>query len=162
MYERSAIVLERYFEKLFSFNKDNNLKICFQNYENLLSGLDTYKEVITKEEKVLTEFDKIALEIEKIQKEQEKLCNSNFTQEDERNKIFNDLDGDPEEIETKLRKIENAIDKNNERLKEIREEYIHALRIFEEKQKERKNCNKEKRVAEKDFLKNLQSLALPY
>lgn len=156
MYERSAIVLERYFEKLFSFNKDNNLKICFQNYENLLSGLDTYKEVITKEEKVLTEFDKIALEIEKIQKEQEKLCNSNFTQEDERNKIFNDLDGDPEEIEIKLRKIENTIDKNNERLKEIREEYIHALRIFEEKQKERKNCNKEKRVAEKDFLKNLQ------
>ena len=61
MYERSAIVLERYFEKLFSFNKDNNLKICFQNYENLLSGLDTYKEVITKEE-----IDRLLLEIPEI------------------------------------------------------------------------------------------------
>lgn len=156
MYERSAIVLERYFEKLFSFNKDNNLKICFQNYENLLSGLDTYKEVITKEEEVLTEFDKIALEIEKVQKEQEKLYNSNSIQEEERNKIFSDLDGNPEEIETKLRKIENTLDQNNERLKEVREEYINALRVFEEKQKERKSCNKEKRIAEKDFLKELQ------
>ena len=32
MYERSAIVLERYFEKVFGFNKENNLKT---NYENV-------------------------------------------------------------------------------------------------------------------------------
>ena len=35
MYERSAIVLERYFDKIFGENKENNLKTNYGNYTRI-------------------------------------------------------------------------------------------------------------------------------
>ena len=43
MYERSAIVLERYFDKLFGFNKENNLKDSFLNFKDLIEEIKEYK-----------------------------------------------------------------------------------------------------------------------
>ena len=40
MYERSAIVLERYMEKVFGFDKDNNLKTNYKNFEELLEEVE--------------------------------------------------------------------------------------------------------------------------
>jgi len=37
MYERSAIVLERYFDNIFSFNKQNNLRVNYQNYIDIIT-----------------------------------------------------------------------------------------------------------------------------
>ena len=34
MYERSAIVLEKYFNKIFGFNEKNNLKNLYNSYKN--------------------------------------------------------------------------------------------------------------------------------
>ena len=39
MYERNAIVLERYFYKKFGYQEPNNLKTNFENYCNLLEKI---------------------------------------------------------------------------------------------------------------------------
>ena len=49
MYERSAIVLERYFDKLFGFNKENNLKDSFLNFKDLIEEIKEYKSMVTEE-----------------------------------------------------------------------------------------------------------------
>ena len=63
MYERSAIVLERYFEKLFGFHKENNLKTNYENYSKIIEELKEYQKTIEEEEKVIQKFDEVALEI---------------------------------------------------------------------------------------------------
>jgi len=39
MYERSAIVLERYFNGILGFEKKTNLKIVYKNYKNLVEEI---------------------------------------------------------------------------------------------------------------------------
>ena len=127
MYERSAIVLERYFDKIFGENKENNLKTNYGNYTR----------IIEEEEKVIRKFDEIAVEMEKIQKEQSEIHESNLEMENERNRLFNDLGENPNTLDNKLKKIEDVLDKNNEKLKKLREDYVKAMVIFIERQKER-------------------------
>ena len=69
MYERSAIVLERYFDKIFGENKENNLKTNYGNYTRIIEELKEYQRIIEEEEKVIEQFDQIANEIRSIQQE---------------------------------------------------------------------------------------------
>ena len=39
MYERSAIVLETYFEGVLGFNKGNNLKTNYDNYKRIIEEI---------------------------------------------------------------------------------------------------------------------------
>lgn len=151
MYERSAIVLERYFDNIFSFNKENNLKVNYKNYIHIIEEAEKYQKTIIEEEEIIQKFDEIAKEIQTIQTSQEKLYKSNEKLENKRNELFNELDEKPENVEVKLKKIEIDIDENNEELKELREEYIEALKIFTERQKERNKCEKLRRVAESNY-----------
>ena len=48
MYERNAIVLERYFDKLFGYNEKNNLRNSYKNYIELMDQIEKYKEAITR------------------------------------------------------------------------------------------------------------------
>ena len=64
MYERSAIVLERYFENLFGFNKQYNLKENYKNYAEFLEEFEKYQESINNEETIIKEFDEVANEME--------------------------------------------------------------------------------------------------
>ena len=50
MYERNAIVLERYFEKIFNIAKDNNLKTNFENYAQIIETINDYKKTADEEE----------------------------------------------------------------------------------------------------------------
>ena len=75
MYERSAIVLERYLDKLFGLNKENNLRQNFLDFNNLVKELKEYQTMVTEEEKVINKFDGIAHEIQSIQKSQENVEN---------------------------------------------------------------------------------------
>ena len=95
MYERSAIVLERYFENLFGFNKENNLRTNYENYGKIIEQVKEYQEITEEEERVIGKFDEVATEIEDIQKEQAKLYESNLELERERNILFNDLGENP-------------------------------------------------------------------
>ena len=152
MYERSAIVLERYFNYLFGLQKEINLKTNYQNYISLVEELQKYQATLEEEEKVIKSFDEIATKIQEIQKKQEKLSGMNIKLEEERNKLFSSLDESPSLIEKKLQKIENAIESNANNLSSLREEFIEALKEFSERQLERNKCSRTKRLVETNHI----------
>ena len=158
MYERSAIVLERYFHTLFGFNEKNNLKTTYSNYKEIIEEVQKYQQIIQEEEAVIDEFDKVANEIRGIQQEQKKLYQSNIKVEEERNKLFEDLDETPELLESKLEKIEQTVDKNNKRLEELKENFIEFLSEFNVKQKERNKCSKARRLEEKNHIQLVEKI----
>lgn len=158
MYERSAIVLERYIEKKFGFDKPSNLKENFENYSDLVKETAKYQEILDKEEKAIQEFDEVAGQIQTIQLAQEKLSTSNQKLEEERDTLFNDLEESPIILENKLKKIETTIDKNNEKLKNSRVEFMKQLCDFSFKRKERNKCEKAKRIAEKNYIEYVKKV----
>lgn len=155
MYERNAIVLERYLSNIFGKNDETNVKSSFEIYKDILEEMEKYQVVTKEEEKVIKEFDEIAKNMQTIQKKQEVLCSENMEHEEERNKLFNDLDQAPEMIEKKILRLEQDIDENIAEQKEIRENYIELLNKFVEKQKERNKCAKTKRATETNHIKIL-------
>ncbi len=157
MYERSAIVLERYFEKLFGFYKENNLRTNYENYSQTIEEIKEYQRIEEEEEKVIDKFEEVALEIEEVQKRQTKLHESNVELEEQRNNLFNDLGENPNTLDNKLQKIEKKMDDNNEELKQLREKYMKALVIFTERQKERNKNSRVKRTAESNHMKNIEN-----
>lgn len=156
MYERSAIVLERYFNEIFGFDKKISLKTIYKDYKEIIEELQNYQTILEEEEKVINEFDEVANEIRKIQKEQKRIYKSNFDFEEERNQLFDSLDEEPEIIEKKLKKIEENLDKNNKRLEELREEFINSLTKFSEKQKERNRYSRDRRTEEKNHIQIIE------
>ena len=60
MYERNAIVLERYFYNKFGYQEPNNLKINFENYCNLLEKIEQFQIEAEKEEKIAAEFEEVS------------------------------------------------------------------------------------------------------
>ena len=162
MYERSAIVLERYIEKILDFNKTYNLKKNNQNYNDLIEEIEKYQTVTEQELKIMQEFDDTAKRIESLQKEQKNLYKSNKKLEDDRTQLFGDLGEDAKTLESKLKKIENALEKNNEEQREIREEFIQYLSDFSQKQKERNKCEKAKRVGEAKHIEFLKKMHIEF
>ena len=152
MYERSAIVLENYFTKILGFDKPNNLKTNYQEYTQMIEKIKEYQRIIQEEEKIILKFDEVASEIEEIQKRQTEIHEENFNLETARNQLFNDLSENPSSLDQKLKKIEEALDKNNNELKEIREKYVKALVIFTERQRERNKYAKIHRTTEAEYL----------
>lgn len=148
MYERSAIVLERYMEKVLKFDKTYNLKKNNENYSELIAEIENYQIMTNKETKVIQEFDDAVAKIEGLQQEQERLCKSNIKLENDRAQFFRDLGEDAEVLDNKFKRIEITLDKNNAQLKEIREEFVRQLSDFAQKQKDRNKCDKAKRIGE--------------
>lgn len=157
MYERSAIVLERYFEKVFGFAKEYNLKTNYENYSKIIEEIKEYRRIISEEEKVIGKFDEVAVEIQNIQNEQSKIYESNLELENQRNKLFNDLGENPNTLDNKLQNIEKRLEENNEELKELRERYVKAIVIFTERQKERNKCARTRRTAESSHMNNIEN-----
>ena len=158
MYERSAIVLEKYFNKIFGFNEKNNLKNLYNSYKNIIEETCKYQEIIEEEEKQIEQFDQIANEIRNIQLEQKKLYKSNIKLEEDRNKLFDDLDEDPALLEKKLEKIGQTILSNNERLEELKNGFTENLNEFNERQKERNKCSKARRIEEGTHIQLIEEL----
>ena len=103
MYERSAIVLERYFNKIFGYDMQNNLKTNFNDYCNLVESLEKYKDVSEEEEKIMQEYDSIANNIRDIQKTQENLYKKNKI-----DKLLQDSYSDYDEINI-IEELDNTI-----------------------------------------------------
>ena len=137
MYERSAIVLERYFNYLFGLQKEINLKTNYQNYISLVEEVQKYQTTLEEEEQVIKSFDEVATKIQEIQKKQEKLSGMNIKLEEERNRLFSSLDESPSLIEKKFEKIENTIESNTNNLATLKDNFIEAMKEFSEKQIER-------------------------
>lgn len=152
MYERSANVLERYFDKLLKLNLENNLKINYENYNKILQEVNSYQDIVYSEEEAIQNFDEIASKIQEVQRQQEKIDNANKKLEEERNRLFNDFDEEPEKLEKKFLKIETSIEENNKKMIELREQYVSFLGIFGERQKERNKFTRERRTAESSYI----------
>ena len=73
MYERNAIVLDRYFNKIFEFNENDNLKSNYSNYCELLEKLKIYNDATLAENEATEEFEKVSNEIKQIQKSRWKI-----------------------------------------------------------------------------------------
>lgn len=158
MYERSAIVLEKYFNKIFGFNEKSNLKNLYNSYKNIIEETCKYQEIIEEEEKQIEQFDQIANEIRNIQQEQKKLYKSNIKLEEDRNRLFDDLDEDPALLEKKLEKIGQTISSNNERLEELKNGFTENLNEFNERQKERNKCSKTRRIEESTHIQLIEEV----
>ena len=72
--------------------------------------------------------------------------------------MFGELGEDYKVLENKLKKIENTIEKNNERIKELRQEFIKNLQDFSDKQKDRNKCDKERRLSEEKIIKFIKQM----
>ena len=158
MYERSAVVLEKYFSNIFGFGDKINLKTNYKNFKDLIEEFQKYQVISEKEEKIINEFDTVANEIRTIQQEQKRISKTNTKLEEDRNQLFDDLDEEPEIIEKKLIKIENSISANNEKLEELRKNYIKALTDFAQKQQDRNISSKSRRAEEKKHLQLIEKI----
>lgn len=158
MYERSAIVLERYMEEVLEFNKNYNVKKNNENYSNLITQIENYQIMTEKVAAVIQDFENTVRKIESLQQEQEKLYKLNRKLEDDRAQLFNDLGEDAKTLESKLVKIESSLDNNNEKLKEIRAEFIQYLSVFSQKQKIRNKCEKARRIGEANHIEYIKKM----
>ncbi len=162
MYERSAIVLERYMEKILKLDKANNLKKNSENYNELIHEIENYQNVTEKELEIIQEFDDIAKEIEHLQDEQGKLYKANKRLEEERAQLFTELGEEAEVLEIKLKRIEETLEKNNEKLRDIRIEFIKLLADFSKKQKNRNRCEKARRIGEANHISYIEKMSAEF
>lgn len=151
MYERNAIVIERYLEEIFGFTKENNLKTNFENFVQIIEFINDYKKTADEEENAIVKFDEVAQEIESIQNRQKKIHEMNVELEDQRNKYFSDLGENPNTLDNKIQKIEDRLENNNEELKDLRTQYVKAIVVFMERQKERNKYARIRRTAETNY-----------
>ena len=157
MYERNAIVIDRYFASIFGYDSKNNLKNNSSNYFELVSNLEKYQQASETENNIMEEFDKVASQIKETQKYQEVLNKRNLKYCENRKNLFESLDEEPENLRKKFDKIEEEINKNNEEIKINSEKFIEEIRDFNEKSETRSICGRERRNVENDYQKILNS-----
>ena len=157
MYERSAIVLERYLEKTCHIDKQRSLKSNYNNFNKILEELEIFQAIEQEEEQKIEEFDRVANEIRRIQRAQERISKNNIEMEEERKTLFIDcIDENIEATNKKLKKIEENLSLNNNELVELKNELINNLSEITEKQHDRNQVSKQKRVVESSYLKRLE------
>lgn len=155
MYERNAIVLERYFEQLFGYDQECNLKTNYRNYIDLVNSLEKYLEASKAEDKIMREYEEIVNAIKNIQNEQSILYDKNIKLQNERNELFLEIGENSEDISKRLEKIEKQIEETEARIKEIGVNFIEELRNFNEKIEIRTSNEKDNRIIETTYKKNL-------
>ena len=151
MYERNAIVLERYFCKKLGYQKTNNLKENFSNYCNLLEKIEQFQIKSEAENKSLTEFNDVSNRLASIQQMQEKLYKRNAKLEYSRNLIFGNIEEDVNELSKCLNKIESDISKTQTAFIETRENFISTVELYQTKKKELDVAIQNKNEAEEEY-----------
>lgn len=155
MYERNAIVLERYFYKLFKYKENSNLKQNYSNYCNLVEKFENFKNATEAERVATEEFEKASDELKKVQKSCEKLYNKSAKLEYSRYIIFENIEEKPETVQRCLEKIEKDVDKNVASLKSLDEEFMQTLKNYKEKKEILFNCQEENKKAKTAYEKIL-------
>ena len=155
MYERNAIIIERYFNKMFGYNIKNNIKTNFYNYCELIKASEKYKNSTEEEEEVIIEYDIIANKIRDIQKKQDDLNEKNLQLQSERNDIFQNLDEDANLIQKNLDIINNNIKKVDDEIQENALNFANIVAEFNEKSIVINKCGKNRRTVEIDYNKKL-------
>ena len=151
MYERSAVVLERYFTESFYYGQKDKLKANFENYRKLIEVLEKYQEVSEAEDKIIKECEDIASQIKRIQNNQGSLYRRIVKLQEDRNSLFENIDESSIELGKQLDKIEKEIDKSNAKMRPIDQEFIDTIARFNDKSDIRSECGKKRRKIEKEY-----------
>ena len=151
MYERSAVVLERYFTESFYYSEKNRLKNNCENFRKLIEVLEKYQDVSEAEDKIIRECEDIASQIKQIQKNQGNIYRKTLKLQEERNSLFENIDETALELGRQLDKIEKEIDKNNAKMRPIDQEFVDIIEKFNEKSDIRSECGKKRRGIEKEY-----------
>ena len=154
MYERSAIVLERYFENLLEYRREGNIR---DNYCDLVEKLEKYQINYQKEVSATQEFNESLEKIKVIQASQEKLYRKSAKLEYNRNLLFNNIDAKVEDTKRCIEKIEADVEKNNELMIEAKVNLIEALEEYNEKRFELSKCKRYKKMAENAYNESLET-----
>ena len=157
MYERSAIVLERYFENLLEYRREGNIRDNFNNYCDLVEKLEKYQINYQKEVSATQEFNESLEKIKVIQASQEKLYRKSAKLEYNRNLLFNNIDAKVEDTKRCIEKIEADVEKNNELMIEAKVNLIEALEEYNEKRFELSKCKRYKKMAENAYNESLET-----
>ena len=153
MYERNAIVIDRYFSKKFGYQDSANISENFYNYCNLLDKIEDYQHKAEIAENSEKEFDEVLAHLTSIQQNQEKLYKRSAKLEYNRTLVFSNIEELPEELEKCLEKIESDISKMQVALNDIRVEFISTVASYQEKKKKLDNAIKDKQDAENEYQK---------
>lgn len=151
MYERSAIVLERYFENYLDYRRECNLRDNFSNYCELVQKLEKYQTNYQKEYDAIQDYNESLKKIKAIQVAQEKLYKKSAKLEYNRNILFNTIDGKVEDLKKCIEKIEADVEKNNNEMLEMKEKFIEALNEYNDKRFELSKAKRYKKMAENDY-----------
>ena len=151
MYERSAIVLERYFENLLGYRREGNIRDNFNNYCELVEKLEKYQINYEKELSATEEFEESLKKIRLVQASQKKLYEKSVKLEYNRNLMFNNIEAKVDETRKCIEKIEADVEKNNKEMVEVKEKLISALTVYNEKRFELSKCKRYKKMAEKAY-----------
>lgn len=151
MYERSAIVLERYFENYLDYRRECNLRDNFSNYCELVQKLEKYQTNYQKEYDAIQDYNESLKKIRTIQVAQEKLYKKSAKLEYNRNILFNTIDGKVEDLKKCIEKIESDVAKNNEEMQEMKEKFLDALNDYNDKRFELSKAKRYKKMAENDY-----------
>lgn len=155
MYERNAIVIDRYFSSVFGYDKKSNLKNNANNYFELVGILEKYQYASEIENNVMDDFEKIANKIKEIQKKQELLDQKALRYYENRMNLFQSLEEDEEYLKQKFNRNEEDIKKNENEIKENSKSFIIGIKEFNEKSEVRSKCGRERRIIESDYQKIL-------
>ena len=151
MYERNAIVIDRYFSNIFEYDKKNNIKVNGNNYFELVDVLEKYQEASEIENNIMDEYEKTANKIKEIQKIQEGLNKKNLKYFESRKSLFENLDEDEEELKKEFDKIESEIRANENEIRNNTDRFIEGIKEFNEKSEVRSKCGRERRIIENDY-----------
>lgn len=151
MYERSAIVLERYFENLLDYRRECNLRDNFNNYCELIEKLEKFQTNYQKELEATQEYNDSLRKIKSVQLAQDKLYKKSAKMEYNRNLLFNNIDGKVDDTRKCIEKIEADVEKNNEAMKENKENLLNAMTGFNDRKFELSKCKRYKKMAENEY-----------
>ena len=162
MYERSAIVLERYFENLLGYRREGNIRDNFNNYCDLVEKLEKYQINYEKELAATEEFEESLNKIRSIQASQKRLYEKSVKLEYNRNLLFNNIEAKVLDTKKCIEKIEADVEKNNNAQKEAKENLITALNVYNEKRFELSKCKRYKKMAENAYNDSYEAALLNY
>ena len=151
MYERSAIVLERYFDNWLGLKDECNIRDNYKNYCNIVEKLEKYQVNYQKEVVATKEYNEVLTKIKDIQAEQKELYKKSAKLEYNRNLLFNNIDGKVEDTRTCIEKIEEEVAANNEAMRVTKEKLIAILSEYNEKRFELSKAKRYKKMAENDY-----------
>ena len=162
MYERNAIVIDRYFSNLFGYDKNSNIKTNANNYFELVEVLEKYQNASEEENNIMAEFEIIASKIKETQGKQEDLELRERKYFEYRKILFENLDEDDLTLKKEFEKIEAEIAKTENEIKENAEVFVEEIKAFNDKSDIRNKCGRQRRIIENEYQSKLEGTVENY